>query len=40
MHPGITPTTADRVIALSTCTNDGNGRVILVAVLEADIRTK
>lgn len=42
VREGITPTTADRVITLSTCTNksDGDNRLLLVAVLENDIETK
>ena len=38
----VIPTTADRVITLCTCTNkrDGDGRLLLVAVLEEDQRTK
>lgn len=40
VREGVRPTAADRVITLSTCTNDGNGRVLLVAVLEEDVATQ
>ena len=40
VREGVVPTTADRVITLSTCQNTGNGRLLLVAVLEKDTQTK
>ncbi len=40
VREGVTPTTADRVITLSTCQNTGDGRLLLVAMLESDMQTK
>ena len=40
VREGVVPTTADRVITLSTCQNTGDGRLLLVAVLESDTLTK
>ena len=40
VREGVTPTTADRVITLSTCQNSGDGRLLLVAILESDTTTK
>ena len=39
VREGITPTTADRFITLSTCQNTGDGRLLLVAVLVEDVKT-
>ena len=40
VREGVTPTTADRVVTLSTCQNTGDGRLLLVAVLVEDTLTK
>lgn len=40
VREGVTPTTADRVVTLSTCQNSGDGRLLLVAVLVEDMKTK
>lgn len=40
VRDGVTPTTADRVVTLSTCQNSGSGRLLLVAVLVDDTLTK
>ena len=42
VRDGVTPTTADRLITLSTCIDGSqtSGRLLLVAVLESDILTK
>lgn len=40
VREGVTPTTADRLLTLSTCQNSGDGRLLLVAVLESDTETK
>lgn len=40
VREGVTPTTADRFVTLSTCQNSGDGRLLLVAVLVEDLKTK
>lgn len=40
VREGVTPTTADRVVTLSTCQNSGDGRLLLVAMLVEDTPTK
>ena len=40
VREGVTPTTDDRFITLSTCQNSGDGRLLLVAVLVEDMKTK
>ena len=40
VREGVTPTTADRLVTLSTCQNSGDGRLLLVAVLIDDTLTK
>lgn len=40
VREGVTPTTADRLVTLSTCLNSGDGRLLLVAVLVEDMETK
>ena len=40
VRAGVTPTTADKLVTLSTCLNSGEGRLLLVAMLEEDILTK
>ena len=40
VREGVVPTTADRVVTLSTCQNSGDGRLLLVAVLVDNTRTK
>lgn len=40
VREGVVPTTADRVVTLSTCQNSGDGRLLLVAVLIEDTLTK
>lgn len=40
VREGVTPTTDDRVVTLSTCQNSGDGRLLLVAVLVEDMKTK
>lgn len=40
VREGVVPTTTDKLVTLSTCLNSGEGRLLLVAVLEEDILTK
>ena len=40
VREGVVPTTADRVVTLSTCQNSGDGRLLLVAMLVEDTETK
>ena len=40
VREGVTPTTDDRLVTLSTCLNSGDGRLLLVAVLGEDMKTK
>lgn len=40
VRAGVTPTTDDRLVTLSTCQNSGNGRLLLVAMLVEDVKTK
>lgn len=40
VRQGVTPTPDDRFITLSTCQNTGDGRLLLVAVLVEDMKTK
>ena len=40
VREGVTPTTDDRLVTLSTCQNSGDGRLLLVAVLVEDMKTK
>ena len=40
VREGVTPTPDDRLVTLSTCLNSGDGRLLMVAVLEEDILTK
>lgn len=40
LRDGVSPTTDDRVVTLSTCQNSGDGRLLLVAVLVEDTKTK
>lgn len=40
VREGVLPTPTDRVVTLSTCLNSGDGRLLLVGVLEEDIATK
>ena len=40
VRQGVTPTPDDRFITLSTCQNTGDGRLLLVAVLVEDVKTK
>ena len=40
VREGVTPTTKDRFITLSTCQNTGDGRLLLVGLLIDDTLTK